>query len=178
MIRLLIILLLFVSMFVFSLACTQTDSEVHPNNDAETPASDDTEQTDAPGGIPSDISALSAPAEDLLYIEFAGIQNDDGTFEYLDSVVFVFEGEHTNFNINAIEHWGRLLSFDSMEIVEHHYTMRDEAGAHNSYSFDGKTGFVVFFGEEITKPGMYVISFDYLGEMMETELAIVIGPVN
>jgi len=159
MIRFLIILLLVGAMGIYSVGCKQEDSNVLLDNAVGTPDYND--------------PALSAPAEDLLYIEFAGSQNDDGTFEYLDSVMFVFEGEHTDFNINAIEHWGHLLSFDSTGLIEHRYTMRDEEGAHNSYSFNGKTGFIVFFGEKITKPGMYVISFEYLGVMVETELAVI-----
>jgi len=165
MIRFLIILFLVVSMIVFSVACTQTDSEAHPNNNAGTPDYDD--------------PALSAPAEDLLYIELAGNQHDDGTFEYLDSVMFVFEGEHDFFSLQAITHWGRLLSFEDMIIHEREYSLtKGDTATGNSTNFDGKTGFLLFFEEEITKPGMYVISFEYLGVMVEAELAVVTGSVN
>ena len=124
------------------------------------------------------LSSISAPVEDLLYIEFYGNRSDDGTYEKINGVMFVFDGVHDIFHIEALLHRGKLLTFDDLMILEHNYSLIGEAGAHKRLLFDGKTGFVVFIGEEITKPGMYVISFDYLGEMMETELAIVIGPVN
>jgi len=131
--------------------------------------------------IPFDITELSAPADDLLGIEFFGAPaDDDGTFAEIFAVMFVFDGVHDMFNTGAISHWGRLLSFEDDQIVDHDYTTVNEKGSYDKILFDGKTGFLLHFGTPIDAEtygiGTYLISFEYFGEMVEAEPATVVEP--
>jgi len=128
--------------------------------------------------VPYDITELSAPAGDLLHIEFFGNQLDDGTYDTITAVMFVFDGVHDMFSIGAINNWGRLLSFEDTALVEHDYTTISAYGSHSRLLFDGKTGFLLFFDTPIYDAtygvGTYIISFDYFGILMETEPATVV----
>jgi len=128
--------------------------------------------------VPYDITALSAPAEDLLGIEFFGEPGDeDGTFVSIGAVMFVFDGVHDMFSTGAITNWGRLLSFEDDGLINHDYVTVGEKGSYDKILFDGKTGFLLFFDTPIDAEsygvGTYLISFEYFGEMVEAEPAIV-----
>ncbi|MCL2628599.1 MAG: hypothetical protein FWD44_07900 [Oscillospiraceae bacterium] len=129
--------------------------------------------------VPFDVERLSAPAEDLLHVEFYGSRHDDGTYEDVTAVMFVFDGIHDMFNIGAIDNRGRLLSFEDMTLVEHEYGLLGKDI--NRIRLDGKTGFLLFFYEpfyEAYGRGTYMISFDYLGVLVEAEPVTVVGRIR
>jgi len=133
--------------------------------------------------VPFDIKELTAPADDLLSLEFVGfVPSADrvwsSTYETITAVMFVFDGIHDMFNLGAITRWGELLSFDDETIIEHDYII---AGGKNSFDrviFDGKTGFLLYFDTPIYDAtygvGTYTISFEYFGVAVETEPVTVV----
>jgi len=166
MIRIFIVLCLIVMLFTAA-ACDPASSVF---DDSDTP---DTNVQNGAGGQ-SD-TTHPAPAEDLLYIEFYGTMYEDGTFESLVAVMFVFDGNHEFFDAHDINHFGRLLSFDSLSLTEHRYTINKSLDSVEKVIVNENTGFLVYFGAPIINPGVYIISFEYLGIQVETEPAIVTG---